>query len=310
MPPREPAVLEIPIPDPGPRTLGAGWSTSWRGFVAQLRRPLSLLPVTLGTIVVFSLIQMALLYGVNITLYGTEIPTDQRAQFINTGLWQIFAYLVGPASITPWFAARTLFASRLRAPWRLVKEPFGAPWRWAHLLLLGTAWMVLAGATGATLSTFRESMNGWVMLAVGVSMWMVTQVVFSTAAASVWRDGSSWYQALWDGVSRSVRSILPVIGMGLAWMTQLVVVGGFLVITIGLPLTIIDMSFEQFSLVSLVALPIALIAISFIYHQRAILGLAVLDWGSPGWRRKFLVPEASPEDVSGTAPTEEGTPQS
>lgn len=286
---REPAVLEVSIPSPGPRTFGAGWGVSWRGLISQFRRPWSLLPVTLGTMVVFSLIQMALLYGANIALYGGAIPTDAQAQYINTGLWQIFAYLLGPASITPWFAARTLFASRLPVSWKLVKEPFGAPWRWAHLLGLGVVWMVVAGVAGAGLSQLHGSVNVWAIMGLVALLWLLTQVVFSVAAASVWRDGEPWYLALWVGFSHPIRGVVPLAGMVVAWVVQIIVLGGLVFITFGLPLTVIELSFNQFRLASLLVLPIALIVISFLYHQRAILGLAALDWGRPGWR-----PEKNP----------------
>lgn len=292
----ESSVLEVPIPDPGPRTLGAGWGVSWRGFLGQLRRPFSLLPVTLGTMIVFFMIQAALLYGMNLVLYGAQIPTGPQAQRINTGLWQIFTYLLGPASMAPWFAARTLFANRLPASWKLVKEPFGAPWRWAHLLGVGVVWVLFAGSVGAAMAQWGEALSLGAALGTVAVLWLVTQVVFSVAAAAVWRDALPWYRALGRAVMCACRGIVPLSGVVLAWLTQVLVVGGLLFVTFGMPLALIEMSFEQFSVLTLILLPAILLVFSFSYHQRAILSLALLDWGNKDWRKTHLPASPPPSE--------------
>lgn len=285
-------VVDLVIPPSGPATFRDGWGISWSAFRAQLRRPFTLVLLFIATFLVFSFIKMLLAYVVTLVGWGAETPDPGVTQALNTALWQIFGFLVAPAAMTPWLAARVVFANGIRPSWRLVTEPMQVPWRWAHLLVLGSVWVVLAGVVGAYTPELAQ-WAGWrpIVLAL-ILLWVVTQVVFSVATAAVWRDGEPAHRALGIGLIRPIRGAVPLLGVLLAWFVQATVTLGLVLGTLALPLWYMGVEPGQAKVAGLLFLPVLAVLAPFWPHQRAVMALALLDWGAAKDKEAIPAPAA------------------
>lgn len=277
--PPAPKTTTVEIPWSGPRAFGSGWRLSWSTFLAQLRRPFALLRLMAVVMVVFSLLRMILSYMVNLVGFGAQGPSPEISQLLNQALWNAFGFLLGPAAMTPWFAGRVLFAHGLKTPWRLVFEPLGAPWRWAHLLALGVLWMVGAAVVGAHSQQLGQTLGQANAIAFMAVLWFASQVWFSVASAAVWRDDKPAHWALLTGVVYPLRGLLPLLGMIVAWLSQFLAFMLVLFFFVGAPMVYMQIQGYNLKMFGFVLLPVLILVAPVVFHQRAVMGLALLDWG-------------------------------
>ena len=291
VPPPKPQGTVVTIPSAGARSFGSGWRLAWSTFFSQWRRPFALIPIMAVVVVVFSFLKMLLAHMVNLVGFGPDgAANPDMTRLLNQALWNAFGFLIGPMAMTPWFAVRVLFFHRLKTPWRLVMEPLAEPWRWAHLLALGSVWMVLAGTLGAYGPELVESF-GVRKTAVGmVGFWLVCQLMFLVATASVWRDRAPAHLALWHGLTYPIRALFPLGGMLLAWAFQMLGVLLVGLLFFGAPMLYMQMEGYSLAPFGFVLLPVIILLVPFVFHQRAVLGLAVLEWGEPSSSK---VPESN-----------------
>lgn len=278
------------IPGAGPRRFGSGWRLAWSTFFAHLRRPFALIPLMAVVLVVFSFIRMSLSYAVNLVGFGAEGAPQEVLALLNQALWNAFGFMVAPAAMAPWFAGRVLFFHGLKAPWKLILEPLDAPWRWAHLLALGVVWMVAAGALGAYTPQLVERFGGPPVFSMLAATWLITQIVFSVAAAAVWRDQAPAHRALLLGLVYPLRGALPLAGVVLAWVLQILLVVFVILLFVGAPLVYMQLQAYNLRPFGIVLLPVVIFLVPFIFHQRAAMGLAVLEWGEPSPKREKAPP--------------------
>ena len=277
--PVEPTTIDLIIPSPGPARFRAGWGFVWALIGAQARRPFALLPLLGANVLAFSAVKMLAIYLIGLAWWGRETPTPELQQWFNTGLWEILSWGLAPAILTPWFAARVLFAHGLKVPMALVKEPLAAPRRGRHLLLLGAAAVIVVGGVGSQVGRLAEAMGLWPTVAIVATAWWAGQVLLAAAAAGVWRDGLSAPHALWAAFSGTSRSWRPVMGASLALAAAAIMVVGLLLTTVVAPLMLMRVPPEQLQWVGLLLLPVLGVLAATGWHLRAALGLAVLEWG-------------------------------
>ncbi len=272
--------IDLVIPSAGAPTFRNGVTHTFGLFKASLKRPLAGVSLTISTALIFTVIKMALIYALGMLIWASATPDPATQKFINTGLWEILSWAMGPVTLAPWLAASVVASSGMRVRWRLVKEPLAEKGRLLQLIVLGLVALALVGLSIGLMRASLDALGQIPTAAWGAFLYLLFQATLMMAVAGIWQDGLPAHRALGRAIRAWRYAWKPLLGSGVGLLgVVLIALLAFLALVV-LPMLSLGVPPPPvLALIGVFLLPVWLVLWAVWNLAIGGLALAYYDWG-------------------------------